>query len=374
MIITPKTTLLQCLGFPARESTSRDLLAWAVKEHGLSLLAPILGSGAPVSIPSSICTEHVFSSTDGKRDRIDLLIEAPDGLVGVEVKVHSGAGVGQLERYASNLKKLANGRPAWLLFLTETGVVPEYPQQFQARHENVRLVCATWDMLVDRFPPSDPLGWHNSLSVRREDFRLWEGQMLGSGTWPEVKGGMTPEVANAASRGVVALAKATALKVDLDHVFGPVGGDYFPDPQVDLAKPGWNVKLGFHDDSLAPYDPLATGDLRFAVRARFRMNTRGELTLGIGTVILPYPPHTAPWKKLEKPPLESLEGGWKLRDALRTALDEKPLAQRLWWSLDHILVSEWDGAHVAKAADALKTVIPRVDEVLGTCHANESSP
>jgi hypothetical protein len=364
MIVTPNTTLLECLGFPARESTSRDLLAWAIKEHGMSVLAPILGKDAPALLPTMINTEHVFANTEGRRDRIDLLIDTSAGLVGIEVKVHSGAGVGQLERYARNLGVLASGRPAWLVFLTETGVVPEYPRQLQARHSDIRLVCATWNDLVDSLPGGDALGWRDSLIRRREELRVWETRLLGSGNWPPIAVQMTPQAANAASRGVLALATAVASKVGVERVFGPVGGDYYPDPQVDLAKATWTTELGFRSDSLKPYDPLATGDLRFGVRARFRMNTRGALTLGIGTVILPYPPHTAPWKKVEELAQPSLEMAWRIRDALRQALGEPLLQERYWWSFDHTLISDWNGDHVEQATVALQRIIPKIDEVL----------
>jgi len=366
-----KKTLLEWLGCPARESTSRDLLGWAIQENGLLLLAPILGNSAPTSSSFRVHSEHVFTSNDetpkpGKsRDRIDLLVDAADCLVGIEVKVHSGAGAGQLERYAGRLAEQAAGRPCWLVFLTETGAVPEYPRELEKRHPSVSFVYATWDSLVTVLPAGDPLGWHESLTRRQQDFWEWERRLLGSGTWPTIPK-MTAELANAASRGVLALAKTIGTKVGLEHVHGPVGGDYYPDPQVDLAKSNWTVPLGFHDGALAPYNPFADGELRLAVRARFRMNGSGALTLGIGTGISPYPPHTSSWKQVEIAAASALDRAWAIRTAIRQIWRKPQLKKPCSWSLDQDLVTDWSGEHVTQATEALKGIIPRIDEVLAS--------
>lgn len=59
-------------------------------------------------------------------DRIDLLIEGSDFIVGIEVKIYAPEGIRQLERYRQSLEARAGGRKAVsLIYLTRAGKVPD---------------------------------------------------------------------------------------------------------------------------------------------------------------------------------------------------------------------------------------------------------
>jgi len=118
--------LLQWLGFPNRESTARDLLAWLIDNEGADVLEALLGFRlGELRHPQGMCpvlTEEPLAHGS----RIDLLVHTERTLVGIEVKVHAGLGRKQLVRYAEGIVAYARAKysemPALeLLYVTETG-------------------------------------------------------------------------------------------------------------------------------------------------------------------------------------------------------------------------------------------------------------
>jgi PD-(D/E)XK nuclease superfamily len=80
--------------------------------------------------------EKEVTFSDSKR-RIDLLLQGPEAIIGIENKVFAGEGQAQLSSYAQSLLKLCAGRPATLVFLTPSGRDPES----NAALSSVDLVC-----------------------------------------------------------------------------------------------------------------------------------------------------------------------------------------------------------------------------------------
>lgn len=357
--------LLHWLGFPSRESTYRDLLAWLIDVAGEPALTAIVGFETGPVDAGSLTTERALTGAPKttSKMRLDLYVESERAVVGIEMKVHSSAGAGQLDAYATWLKERAGNRKATLVFLTETGAVPEYPDEFRERIKPVDLLCVTWDRVAELIPANEPLGWRPAAIERAREIRQQEDLVCGAGRMAPVQK-MDDRLANVHARGILALAKRVAAQTGLRHVHGPTFGAYHLDPTVDLAKPGWTVDLGFADDALRRANPLFDARLRFAIRVRFRENEQGELILGIGSTFVPYPPDIGPKSKREPVMAKALlarQRGLALR---RRLIDQVPGAEPMShsdWYLSHILVDDWTGNRVECAAQALSEAIPRID-------------
>lgn len=282
-------SLLECLGFPTRESTYRDLTVWLLGIDGERVAKALAGFDTGPVNPESVKPECALEGAPKAKMRLDLYFECEKAVIGVEMKVHSSAAAGQLDAYAAWLKGQAGPKRAALVFLTETGAVPEYPAHFQERIRPVEFVCATWDRLVGVIPDGDPLGWKDAARKRADEIRQYEDLLCGATAVPRVAR-MDHRLANVHARGVLALALRVASKTGLKHVMGPTFGAYNPDPQVDLAKPDWTVDLDCPHGGLKRANPLGDDRFRFTIRARFRENAYGELGLGIGSTFVPYPP------------------------------------------------------------------------------------
>jgi hypothetical protein len=229
-------TLLEWLGYPTRESTQRDLTAWLLTVIGEPVLTRLVGFDTGTLVSSSLKTEcSLVGAPKGRsRMRLDLYVESERAVVGIEMKVHSSAGLGQLEAYAEWLKGRAGQKKVVLVFLTETGTVPHYPDEFRGRIQPVELVCTTWDRLADLVPDGDPLGWKQAATRRAQEICDYEELLCSEKPLEAIE--MDDSLANVHARGVLALANRVAAETGLSLVMGPHFGVYARDPHVDFPS------------------------------------------------------------------------------------------------------------------------------------------
>lgn len=354
-------TLLEWLGFPAREDLHRDLLGWLISHTGGNCLQAVVTE--PVGDLRDVKKEQTFPD----KTRIDLVVETTNMYIGIELKVHSSARDGQLSDYARNLKELRKPEQrAVLVFLTESGVVPQFPDEFRQQHPEVSLICATWDALADSIPSDDPLGWYQAAQARRAELWAAEELFVGRARLPDrdAQSSMQGPEMNWYGRGVRALALRVAAECEMSVIHGPVFGDYHPDPQVDIARRDWVIDL----PRPAIVDAKTQADqARLSIRARFRVNQAGELQLGIGTCFVPYPPaYPQLANYLKGPGKHCLDAGLATRAGLRKLLGGGSTNADAWWAIDRILEPssrDWNDSRVAVATKHLKEIMGTIDEV-----------
>jgi hypothetical protein len=283
-------TLLEWMGFPDREAVHRDLLAWLLQEHDTSLLAPVL-PGLKALEPNSIRKEVRLGPRSIKTplDRLDLRFATDDAIVGVEVKVKAGESPGQLRKYADALAADPDVRPKILLFMTETGVVPECPDCLVGRHPSVRIVFGTWDRIVANATLTDALGWCDAI---RERARCVDAERaLLEGDAPllpiDVKSDwhLHARAIRDFARDIVDSVGDAALGI----VHGPVPGQLTGKKHVlvDMGKRSWHKAVG-QVPGLADVNPFLDDDVRFTARIRLQLPPSGRLQLAVGGGILPY--------------------------------------------------------------------------------------
>lgn len=133
-------------GLGRKERRAADALAWLLQprgDHGLGT-APVealfdalqeASRGCPRPTDPVHCSIRVEDRPMGSdRDRVDLVVDHPQLLLFVEIKVDAAEGRDQLRRYAEAARDMARcaGRPAWrVAYLTkstprnvESGVIP----------------------------------------------------------------------------------------------------------------------------------------------------------------------------------------------------------------------------------------------------------
>jgi hypothetical protein len=354
-------SLLQWLGYPRRENLARDLLGWAIEHHGPALLAPIIGVDPGALVPNTLRSEQSFAGR-----RIDIYFETDAAVVGVEVKILSGEGVGQLRSYAAALQERAEalGVPAYLVFLTESGVVPEQPEIVTAKANRVTLHIGVWDQIAAAMPDGDVLGWKREASQRAQLVAQVAAEFCGDSRLLRLEERLVEDW-NLCARGVRALALAAGARVGIPHVHGPACGARGRDVAVDLARPQWAVPLDVRVPGLEPYNPFGDDVVRFTARVRFRITPAAKLQLGVGSVAVPYSPSLP--KKLRDAVRDE---GWTefkrartLGDALARALRGSGRMIDDAWHMDKVLVKTWKGRRDDQAVQALQEAAPVIDEV-----------
>jgi hypothetical protein len=365
----PKS-LLEWLGFPYRESTARDLLAWLIDTEGADVLEPLLHfRPSKLKHPQGlapILTEEPL----GRSSRIDLLVHTEQALIGIEVKVNSGLGRRQLLRYAEGIHSYARSKYSAmprlvLLYVTETGGTPR-----PSAIDGVEVTSATWDLLCDRIPAGDPLGWKQAAIERRHALRSRIEQVLDPGQQMRLDERADAAQRNELARALWELGTRLSQRIAIPLASGPSFGAQGSDAIVDLACSDWAADLGMEPNCLLrDLDEAHDGRLHFALRLRLKIDMLGRLSLGLGTLFVPY--LMAIPKKHREPVFRdcsaALTRGYELRRLLLNATkttNTDPSDDI--FHLDHYLVKadQWQGDRVEYAAQCVAHIRSSIDETL----------
>ena len=375
-----KRGVMEWLGFPGREHTSRDLLGWLIEADGAGVLGQLFG--VDCGELESVEAEHRL----GTGSQIDLHVVTATHVIGIEVKVQSGVHGDQLFRYARFLREAAlkAGKQALLAFVTETGLAPDYPVEFE-RITGVPILVRTWDELLIPVP-ANPLevpfadAWRSALEAHRLAIRQYENALL-SDTQLDSDGIPPWRRKNLWARALLTLAQRVAGQTGVPIVMTPHEGANGDSLQVDLSRPAWTVPLGEIPEplvaELAQISPFADGRLRFSLRIRFYLDGNHRVSLRLGSTSVPYLNFIP--KKDRRPIFEALEQpllrAFRVRLAIAAALAEarlplasaSPLTDNVWECHHHLIRAPWTSTcgRVDEAAAAVARIAPLVDRITG---------
>lgn len=371
-------SLLEWLGFPYRESTARDLLAWLIETEGADVLEPLLRF-RPSKLKHGQGMAPILTEVPlGRGSRIDLLVHTEQELIGIEVKVNSGLGRRQLLRYAEGIHRYACSKylampRLVLLYVTETGGTPR-PREI----DGVEITSATWDLLCDRIPTGAPLGWKQAAIERRDALRSRIEQVLAPGQQVRLDKRADAAQRNELARALWELGTRLSERIEVPLVSGPSFGAQGSDVIVDLACSDWAADLGMEPNCLLrDLDEARDGRLHFALRLRLKMDMLGRLSLGVGTLFVPY--LMAIPKKHREPVFRdcsaALTRGYELRRLLLKATKTRNTdPSHDIFHLDHSLIKpdQWQGNRVEHAAQCVANIRPTLDGTLAQWKALEA--